>query len=670
MKRWLLFGLALVALSLVARAQENWTPEFCMQFKSLSGTAISPTGDYVAYVVREPRMEGEESAYLEHIWLARTDGSANYQYTRGDKSCFAPAFSPDGEYLAFLSSRSGKTQLHLMRVMGGESEQITELETGVGSFQWSPDGKRLAFLSRDPETAEEKQARKEKRDVILVDQNFKYDHLYTVTVFPEAGEERRVQRLTRGDFHVTAFDWSPDGTTIAFSHKADPRINTSRIDSDISLVSSDSSGLTTLVNRPGPDENPVFSPDGRYVAFTSDGGKMEPVGLSDIYVVPVTGGELVALPHTPDRNAGILGWSADGRDLFVAEAGRTKRVALKLPVGPALEGKDDKGRATVVGTDEGAAASWDLLPAKGKMAFVHQTLDRPAELFFGNIAGKDFRQLSRVNSAVELPEMGRSEVIRWKSKDGLEIEGILTYPQGYKEGEKVPLVLQIHGGPGGVFSETFTGNPSIYMTQYFAEQGYAVLRPNPRGSTGYGKEFRYANFKDWGFGDYEDVMSGVDKVIDMGVADENKMAVMGWSYGGYLTSFLVTRTNRFKVASMGAGLPNLISMTTTTDIPDYLVAHMGGEFWDDYETYEKHSAMYRIKEVETPTQVIHGANDLRVPFTQGQEFYVALQRRGIPTEMIVLPRTPHGPREPKLLMEVSPRILKWFERFLNPEPKP
>ena len=160
-------------------------------------------------------------------------------------------------------------------------------------------------------------------------------------------------------------------------------------------------------------------------------------------------------------------------------------------------------------------------------------------------------------------------------------------------------------------------------------------------------------------------MAGVDKAIDMGIADPERLAVMGWSYGGYMTSFLVTRTGRFKAASMGAGLPNLVSMTTTTDIPDYLVAHMGKEFWEDYETYEKHSAIYRIANVTTPTQVIHGANDLRVPFTQGQEFYVALKRRGIDTEMIVYPRTPHGPREPKLLMDVSPRILNWFDKYIQ-----
>ena len=261
--------------------------------------------------------------------------------------------------------------------------------------------------------------------------------------------------------------------------------------------------------------------------------------------------------------------------------------------------------------------------------------------------------------------MGRTEVISWKSKDGMNIEGLLTYPVGYEDGRDYPLILQIHGGPAGVFTKRFTGAAGIYMTQYFAQHGYAILRPNPRGSTGYGKEFRYANVKDWGFGDYEDCMSGVDKAIEMGVGHGDSLCVMGWSYGGYMTSYVVTKTNRFKAASMGAGLPNLVSMTTTTDIPDFLAAHMGGEFWEDYATYEKHSAMYRIKNVTTPTQVIHGQNDLRVPFTQGQEFYVALQRRDVPTEMVVYPRTPHGPREPKLLMDVSYRIMKWFEHYLR-----
>ena len=299
------------------------------------------------------------------------------------------------------------------------------------------------------------------------------------------------------------------------------------------------------------------------------------------------------------------------------------------------------------------------------LAFTMETPDRPEDVHVSPLASYAPRQITNRHADVAALPMGRTELVRWTMDDGFEIEGLLTYPIDYEEGQRYPLVLQVHGGPAGVHSQTFTGGPSIYMTQVFAQEGYAVLRPNPRGSTGYGKDFRYANVQDWGYGDYRDLMAGVDYAIDIGLAHPDSLALMGWSYGGYMTSWMVTQTDRFQAASMGAGLPNLISMTTTTDIPDYLVAHMDGEFWDDYETYEKHSAIYHIKNVVTPTQVIHGANDLRVPFAQGQEFYVALQRRGVPTEMVVLPRTPHGPREPKLLMDVTPRILAWFDEHLG-----
>jgi dipeptidyl aminopeptidase/acylaminoacyl peptidase len=655
-----------------AIAQNTWTAEKIMQYKNITGTNISPDGKYIAYVVRVPFMEGEKSEYNDQIWIAAVDGSFNLQYTRGEKSSSAPQFSPDGKQVAFLSNRvDNKNQVFTMRLMGGEPEQITSTKTGVASYKWSPDGNRIAYLMKDPDTKEEEKMKKEKNDVILVDKNFKYNHLYTVTVATDKEGKRATKQLTSGTYHVNDFDWSPDGSTLAFSFAPNPKINDAGLESDISTIPADSGKVTSLVKRPGVDVSPVYSPDGKWIAFQSSGGQPERVGLSDVYKVAATGGDLIELQKTPDRNANIVGWAQDGTHLFISENYKTSQVLLalpssnsvKIPKGDYMAYSDSK--LPIITSLKGSGNSFSVSKS-GKLSYTFEDSDTPKEVFTAGLKGENNKKISNVNADFNAPPIGKTELVSWKSKDGLVIEGLLTYPIGFEKGKKYPIVLQIHGGPAGVFSQTYTGAPSIYVTQYFAQKGFIVLRPNPRGSSGYGKEFRYSNVRDWGFGDYQDLMTGVDYVLAMGIADANNQFVMGWSYGGYMTSWVVTQTDRFKAASMGAGLPNLVSMVTTTDIPDYIVAHAGGkEFWEEYEEYEKHSAIYQIKNAKTPTQVIHGANDLRVPFTQGQEFYNALKRKGVDTEMVVYPRTPHGPQEPKLLIDVTPRIMTWFEKYLE-----
>ena len=648
----IIFLLPIFLISFPVLSQDFWNPEESIKIKSISQTDISNDGKYVAYVVKEPIIEDEKSEYLSQIWVSNLYTDENVQFTFNLKSSSSPKFSPDGKMLAFLSTRSGENQIWIINTNGGEARKLTSEKKDVKEIKWSPDGKIISFLKSDDDTEEEVDSKENKTDVILVDKVFKYSHIYSYNLAKDS-----VKQITKGNFSVNKYDYSPNGSKIIFSHQEDTNINTGLVNTDISIIGSDGKNLNNLISRPGLDSDPIFSNSGNKFAFISSGGKQESIGLRDVYIFDLKSRNISKLNNTPNRDSSIISWSSDDKKLIISEYIKTTRQILLLPINgnSCLSWSNDKNFKGVISS---------IVKSKNsdQIVFCYERLDKPVEVYTSKENNPLFKKISDINN-FDYPKLSFTEIISWKSFDGKKIEGILTYPKNFKKGIKYPVVLQIHGGPAGVFSERFNARPGIYMTEYFSEKGYAIIKPNPRGSTGYGKEFRYANYKDWGFGDYEDVISGVDKIIEMGIGDPEKQFVMGWSYGGYLTSFIVTKTDRFKAASMGAGLPNLISMVTTTDIQDYLVAHMGSEFWEDYETYQKHSAIYHVKNTITPTQIIHGADDLRVPFTQGQEFYNALKRIGVDTEMIVYPRTPHSPNEPKFLMDVSERILTWFGKY-------
>jgi dipeptidyl aminopeptidase/acylaminoacyl peptidase len=636
-----------------------WMPELYLKFRTPYQLVISPDGNQVAYTLRSAIVEGEKSEFHNEIWVSDITSKTSRQYTRNEKSSRSAAFSPDGKWLTFISERSGKPQIWMMPLNGGEPEQITDEKNGVMQYKWSPLGDKICFTKKDEKTEEEEKIEKEKRDVRVVDQNFKYAHLYSLQVKTDEDGKRKTQRLTAGEFDVVSFAWSPDGSQLVFEFAYEPTLNSMDLNTDIGIVDSDSSAVSNLVVRPGNDSSPTFSPDGKKIAFSSNGGTSELIGQMDVFILELNKKEPYKLAATFDRTANIVDWSSDGKYIYAQESRKTGGGIYKISTM-----RDDKSTPEFIGLNDGYCHNFALNTESGKKAFVYENSTTPPEIHISSVDNPGGKVLTNINSEIELPKMGKTEVIRWTSKDGLEIEGLLTYPIDYQNGKKYALVLQVHGGPAGVFHDDFGASYPLYMRQRFAERGFFVLRANPRGSSGYGKEFRYANVKDWGYGDFEDLMSGVDKTINDGLVDEDRLALMGWSYGGYMTSFAVTKTDRFKAASMGAGVSNMISMMTT-DVNHYLAAHMAGEYWEDYDTYEKHSAIYHIGNVKTPTQVIHGENDVRVPFSQGQEFYIGLKRRGIDTEMIVLPRTPHGPREPNLLMEVSPRIISWFEKYIE-----
>lgn len=655
-------------------SSDRWTPERMLRIKKIGGVQVSPDGKLAAFTVREAVLEDGRSEYRTHLHLSDREAGGSRQLTFGEKSCDDPHWSPDGEWLAFVSERSGTKNLWLIRPDGGEAQPLTSGRTPISGFKWSPDSRRIAFIASDAPTQEEEAAAQAKSDVRVVDQNLKRQRLYVVPLdFNDRPQEPK--QLTFGDVSLGGdlfqpnnppFDWSPDGQAIVFSHTSSPRPQ-DWTTADLSLVKVDRGEVTPLVQSAAAETSPCYSPDGEWIAYLASDEPPTWAGRKQIRVMPATGGPGKPLAETWDgfgRYAELLGWSADGQRLYYTE---TRRTSLRLMAMP-LEGEPTElfNGSTTSQEPHGMCISGMFLNAqRTHVGFAWESLREPPEAHLISLQNKQIERISRIHEAVG-PLPPRTELIRWPSPDGTEIEGFLTYPKDHHDGRRCPLLLVIHGGPMGVFTRTFDGSAASYPIAAFADRGYAVLRPNPRGSSGYGAKFRYANYGDWAGGDYHDLMSGVDHAIQLGIADADRLGIMGWSYGGYLTAWTITQTQRFKAASVGAGVTNLTSFTGTSDIPGFLPDYFHGEFWNDREIYRTRSPMAWIKHVRTPTLIQHGERDERVPLSQGQELYNALKRQGCTTQMAIYPRTPHGIEEPGLLLDCMQRNLDWFDRFLQP----
>lgn len=641
---------------LLSPLRAQWTPEEMMKVKSVGSVLISPHGERVIFTVTEPVMTEEKSDFLTQIWMARADGSGAYPFTFGDKSSTNPQWSPDGLWIAFTSSRSGKNNVWLIRSDGGEAEQLTDVKSGVDSLAWSPDGKQIAFTMSDPLSEQEEKDQKARDDARVVDENIKLTNLWIIPAEKDAEGKREPRRLTKAEFSVTDWDWSPDGKTIVFSHVPSP-VADDWTRADISTVVIESAEITPFASTKAAEASPLYSPDGRWVAFRASDSPPTWGFTAWIFIAPAAGGPARRLATTFDEQPEVAGWAADGKWVYFTETRGTATSIGALPV--------DGGAAKILNQGDRAVFDANLNSTRTAFGLSRQSLDRAPEAFVTSVDRWSPVQVSQVNSGAPRHPLGKTEVILWRAPDKREIEGLLTYPVGYTQGRRCPLLLIVHGGPTGVFVQSYIANRSQYPIAAFAARGWAVLRCNIRGSSGYGREFRYANYKDWGGLDCRDLMAGVDEVIRLGVADPDRLGVMGWSYGGYMTSWIITQTRRFKAASIGAPVTNLMSFTGTTDIPTFIPDYMGVEFWDGLSAYVKHSAMFNIKGATTPVLIQQGEEDVRVPIGQGYELYNALKRQGTKVKMVVYPRQPHGLREPRLILDAGRRNIEWFDEYLG-----
>lgn len=650
-----LFVIAIVT-SLGITAQ-TWTPEMQVKTKAVGSPRISPDGKRLVYTINDAVMAADKSEFVTQIWLASVDGKENFQVTFGDKSSTNPKWSPDGNSLAFTSNRKdNKNNLYLLRLNGGEAEPLTDVKSAVSDFEWSPDGNWIAFTSADAKSDDEDKNDKGRNDFRWIDENVKLARLFVIPIAKDANGKREPKKLTNENRQVSGFNWSPDGAKIVFSHVKTPVAN-DWPSSDLAIVDVKSGAITPFATTQAAESSPEYSPDGKWIAASVSDLPVRWAQSNRIAVYPATGGAPKMMGLSYDGQPNIIAWSGDGAKIYFSEAKGTGTALYEANVGSGIVTESQSADAVATGISTNKDCTM--------FAFVMQMSNRPPEAYVVRSGAHEPTQISRANTEIAKMAFGKTEVIKWKSPDGREIEGLLTYPVDYTSGTKVPLILNIHGGPAGVFQHSFIGSRGHYALATMASRGFAILRPNPRGSSGYGTEFRRANIKDWGGGDYQDLMSGVDKVIEMGVADPERLGVMGWSYGGYMTSTIVTKTKRFKAASAGAPVTNLMSFNGTADIPSFIPDYFGAQSWETPEIYAKHSAMFNIKGVTTPTLVQHGEADIRVPISQGYELYNALKQQGTPTRMIVFPRQPHGLQEPKMQIAAMQSNIDWFEKYLK-----
>lgn len=670
MKRILILLFAFSAIQNFA--QRVPTFEEVISLRSVGGVTLSADGKHVAYTVQTT--DWNDNRFDTEIWLSK-NGSPPFQLTNTTKnSSTNPAFSPDGQWIAFVADRGNKNQIYVMRLEGGEARVVTNEEEGVSAFEWHPSGNSIIFLKAEKEDKSKKEREKRYGGFEADDKEFTLSHLWQVDFVPDMIDpsERpcyetldslkvksgcielpKAQRITEGKFTVTSFITSPDGNKIAFSHQPNPLIN-SFLKSDISTVTLSDKKITPLVTNPSSDGLEDWSPDSKEILFTSN--------LSDtlsnfyanskLFVIQVETKTTRQLAKSLDEDLGGFTWERTG--IYASVWNKTQRPIYRIdPV---------NGTHTVFKNSPGQIFSISFSSDGQTLAFTGRDGDQLNEVFIASLTNSP-KKITDMTSQAKEWKVAQSEVITWKSKDGATIEGVLHKPKDYDPSKKYPLLVVIHGGPTGI--DTPTPVPGyVYPVLQWLDKGCLVLRPNYRGSAGYGEAFRALNVTNLGVGDMWDVMSGIEYLDKKGMIDKSKMGSMGWSQGGYISAFLTTNTDAFKAISVGAGISNWMTYYVNTDIHPFTRQYLKATPWSDELIYKKTSPITNINKAKTPTLIQHGELDRRVPIANAYELLQGLRDRGVRSELIVYKGFGHGITKPKERLAATWHNWQWFNKYV------
>ncbi len=640
-------------LAAASLAAQTPTIDQSLNLKTAGSPRISPDSRFIAYTVSETNWE--ENAFETQVWMAMTATGERYQLTHAKRSSSDPRWSPDSKRLAFLSDRDGSKQIYVISPAGGEATELTHFDGGVTAFEWSPDGHRIAFTSTGAESKIKKDRKDKYGDFEIVEGDYSMVQLWTI----HADEEKpKAEALSTGaQFSVGSFNWSPDSSRIAFSATRDPDLSSGDT-SDIYLVRLSDKYIKKLVDTPGPDRNPVWSPDGSQIAY--EAGREYSFLNSHLSVVSAEGGAPRLIAEKFDEDPRIVSWTPAGI-YFVAG----QKTAEHLFRANASTGAFDR----VSSPDNLQLGSPSFNADNSRIAFTCAWPNVYQEICLSPIAQFSPQPVTNMKDQLKGFKLATRELIEWKSKDGATIEGILLKPADFDASRKYPLLVVIHGGPTGVDHPSLAGDRT-YPMEMFAAKGAVILRPNYRGSAGYGEKFRSLNVRNLGLGDADDVLSGVDAVVAKGYIDRDRVGSMGWSQGGYISAFLTTYSDRFKAISVGAGISDWMTYYVNTDIHPFTRNYLKATPWQDPEIYRKTSPITYINNAKTPTLIQHGELDKRVPIPNGYELYQGLKDRGVPVKMIVYKGFGHGINKPKQQRAVMEHNYEWFSQWIWGETAP
>ncbi len=649
------FGL-LAASVVTAQGKRPMTIVELIDLPSVGSPRLSPDGTQLLYTRTET--DWKKNGRTSHIHRINADGSGEVQLTNGEEGESSPRWSPDGMRVAFLAKRGedSETRIYGMRNSGGEASPLTEHDSSVRSFQFSPDGQHIYFTAPDAKTPEEKKKDKLKDDVFAFDEDYQQHHLFRVA--PDGAGPQQAERITEGDYSVIGFRLSDDGMRVAHHRSLSPLVD-NRDEGEVWIMDVDGGNAVQLTDNTVSEFGAQLSPDGTQLMFLSDSSAdFETYFNDNIFVMPAAGGAHRVLYEDMTHEVNSARWAPDGSIYFTANTG----VRTEL-----FHGTMEDAAPTALTAGDHSLSGWNFQSSAGQHVFGISNRENNGDLHLLPANGGDPVKVTSVfDYLAETFELPVQEAIRWKGEDGAEVEGLLYYPLDYQEGERYPLIVQTHGGPAASDKFSF-GRWSSYV-QVATARGWAVFKPNYRGSTGYGDDVLRDMVGHYFNQSHLDVMTGVDHLIELGIADGDRMAKMGWSGGGHMTNKIITHTDRFKAAASGAGAVNWISMYGTSDVRIYRTPWFGGTPWQEdapIDTYWGHSPLKDIYKVTTPTIVLVGENDVRVPPNQSVELYRALRTNGVDTHLYIAPREPHGWQELRHELFKVNVELDWFERHVR-----